>query len=37
LRAAVNEQAINTEIRGWLDVDLWDRRDAEIEAARRLL
>jgi hypothetical protein len=37
LAGAGDEQAIDTVIRGWLGVDLWDRRDAEIEAARRLL
>jgi hypothetical protein len=37
LPAAEIEQAIDDEIGSWLDVDLWCRRDAEIEAARKLL
>jgi hypothetical protein len=35
--AAVLEAAIDAEIRLWLDATAWNRRDAEIEAARRLI
>jgi hypothetical protein len=37
LPAAIIEQAIDREIDSWLDVDLWNRRDDEIERARELL
>ena len=34
LPAAAIEAAIEAEIYGWLDIELWNRRDAEIRAAR---
>src|SRR5262249_12882261 len=37
LAASVIEQALDDYIRSWLDDKLWQRRDAEIEAARSLL
>jgi hypothetical protein len=37
LPAATIEQAIDAEIDSWLDRDIWNRRDAEIERARALL
>jgi hypothetical protein len=37
LPAAVIEQAIDADIRSWLDTDLWRRRNTEIERARALL
>jgi hypothetical protein len=33
----VIEQAIDAEIRSWLDGKLWDRRAREIDTARELL
>jgi hypothetical protein len=37
LPAATIEQAIEAQLRRWLDIDAWNRRHAEIERARRLL
>lgn len=37
LPASVIEQAINDEIHSWIDAAVWNRRDAEIERARKLL
>jgi hypothetical protein len=37
LPAAEIERALDASINSWLDVRLWQRRDAEIEAARKLL
>jgi hypothetical protein len=37
LPAAVIEQAIDANIRSWLDADLWHRREKEINLARALL
>ena len=37
LPATVIEQAIDDDIGGWLDRKRWDRRDKEIERARKLL
>ena len=37
LPAATIEQAINAEIFSRLDAELWNRRDEEIERARRSL
>ena len=37
LPGSVIRQAIRDHILSWLDVELWDRRNDEIEAARRLL
>ena len=37
LPADVMEQAIDADIRSWLDIDMWRRRSAEIERARALL
>ena len=37
LPAAVIEQAIEDNIRSWLDERAWNRRDREIKAARELL
>ena len=37
LPADVIEQAIDAEIRSWLDDELWERRDREIDRARALL
>jgi hypothetical protein len=37
LPAATIEQAIDAEIGSWLDHDVWNHRDAEIERARALL
>jgi hypothetical protein len=37
LPAAVIEQAIDADIRSWLDVKRWKQRNAEIERARTLL
>jgi hypothetical protein len=37
LPATEIETALEDQINRWLDRDLWDRRDAEIEQARRLL
>jgi hypothetical protein len=37
LPAHVIEQAIDDDVRGWLNADLWRRRAAEIERARALL
>lgn len=37
LPASVIEQAIDDDIRSWLDVRRWQRRGAEIEEARQLL
>ena len=37
LPASVIEQALDNHIRSWRDANLWRRRDAEIERARKLL
>jgi hypothetical protein len=37
LPASVIRAALDEEIESWLNVDLWNRRDREIEQARRLL
>ena len=37
LPADVIERAINVEVMSWLEAELWDRRGAEIERARKLL
>ena len=37
LPASVIEQAIDEDIRSWLDAKAWKRRAAEIERARKLL
>jgi hypothetical protein len=37
LPAAVIEAAIDDAIHSWLDVGAWNRRNAEIERARKLL
>jgi hypothetical protein len=37
LPTAVIEERLDGEIEAWLDRDAWERRDAEIEAARALL
>jgi hypothetical protein len=37
LPATVIEAALDDDINSWLDHEMWDRRDAEIERARKLL
>ena len=37
LPGTVIEQGIDDHVRTWLDGERWQRRDAEIEAARKLL
>jgi hypothetical protein len=37
LPGAAIETALNAHVRSWLDVEKWNRRDAEITAARRLI
>jgi hypothetical protein len=37
LPATVIEEALNDHIQSWLDAQMWERRNAEIERARNLL
>jgi hypothetical protein len=37
LPAAVIEQALDHDIRSWIDAEAWQRRETEIERARALL
>ena len=37
LSASVIEAELDQQVRGWLDADLWNRRTADIERARKLL